>query len=275
MATKEDFDKLEKFIKNAANSPNKVERATQRYGELKGRRGTELDLWHRWNDSGREAQHLEPLLKSIDPLIKSETRSRMKGLGGSISAPALHQELRNAAVKSFESYDPNKGKLSTHVVGNFRRITSFIAQNRNAKYMPKEDVERWGTFNNAATEFREEHGREPTAEELHAKLPGWQLKHVAKMQRGFGSEVFTDMGTDLENDATDASPMQRIRGAVMLMHSELTPEERQFAELHYPEEGVDQLSVQSIAKSMKIPSHKAYRIKKRIESKLAPVIKNQ
>jgi len=144
MANKKDIDKVERFIKEASTSPNKVERATQRYGELRDRRGKELQLWHIWNDSGRQQEHLEPLLKSIDPLIKSETNKRMTGLGGAIVSSAMKNELRNAAVKSLESYDPRRGtQLTTHVVNGFMRISDFVSANRNAKYMPREDVEKY------------------------------------------------------------------------------------------------------------------------------------
>lgn len=276
MADKKDIEKVEKFIKDAATSPAKVERATQRYEEARGRRTKELQLWHAWDQGGRQQTHLEPLLKSLEPLIRSETTKRMQGLGGSIAAPAMRNELRNATMRALETYKPDKGtQLTTHVVNNFMRITDFVAANRNPKYMPREDVERFGAFQNAKAEFQEIHGREPTHHELQAALPTWKPQQIKKMMRGFGSEAFTDMGTDLEHDVQHEDPMQRVRGALMLMKSQLTPEQQTFAEMHYPAEGEQQKSVSAIAKAMKIPEHKAYRIKKRVEAKLAPIIKGQ
>jgi len=276
MPTKKQIENVEKFIKDAVASPAKVERANARYDELRGRRGQEIHLWNTWDSQGRKMEHLEPLLKSIDPLIRSETSKRLPGLGGSISAPALKNELRNAAVAAIRSYKPDKGtQLTTHVVNNFMRISDFVAANRNAKYMPREDVERYATFQNAKAEFTEEHGRDPSHAELHTRLPGWTLKTVKKMTRGFGSEAFTDMGTSLENDIQNENPMQRVRGALLLMKSTLTPEQQTFANMHYPEEGETQKSVTAIARLMKIPEHKAYRVKKKIEAKLAPIIKGQ
>jgi DNA-directed RNA polymerase specialized sigma subunit len=276
MASKKDIDKVERFIKDAATSPAKVERATQRYEEARGRRTKEIQLWHSWNESGKKQEHLEPLLKSLEPLIRSEATKRMQGLGGSISKPALQNELRNATMRALETYNPNKGtQLTTHVVNNFMRITDFIAANRNPKYMPREDVERFGAFQNAKTEFSEVHGRDPTHHELQTLLPTWKPQQIKKMQRGFGSEAFTDMGTDLEHDVQGEDPMQRVRGALILMKSQLTPEQQAFAEMHYPAEGERQKSVAAIARAMKIPEHKAYRIKKKVEAKLAPIIKGQ
>lgn len=274
MVTKNDIDLIEKFVKDAASSPAKVERAKQRYGELRGRRTKELEQWHDWNTSGRPTHKLEPLLKSVDPLIRSEAKKRMAGLGGSISMPAMRQELRNAATIAIHNFDPGRGtQLTTHIVNNFQRITDFIAANRNPKYMPREDVERFGAYSNAVNEFKEEHGREPTVEELQQKLPHLTIRQLRKMRVGFGPEAFTDMGTELEHDTGVEDPMQRIRGALLLMKSQLTEEQRRFAEMHYPPEGGKQMSVTAIAKAMKIPEHKAYRIKKRVEAQLAPVVR--
>lgn len=276
MPTKKQIEDVEKFIKDASTSPAKVERAHARHNELKGRRGAELQLWNHWNDNGRKPEHLEPLLKSLDPLIKSESTKRIGGLGGAIPQSALKNALRNATMSALESYDPNRGtQLTTHVVNNFMRITDFVAQNRNAKYMPREDVEKYETFQNAKREFQEEHGREPTLTELHNRMPGWTLKHITKMHKGFGPEAYTDLGVDLEHDQGVEDPMQKIRGAVHLMRSQMTPEQQQFADMHYPAEGETQMGITAIAKAMKIPEHKAYRIKKRVEAVLAPVIKGQ
>jgi hypothetical protein len=274
MTDPNDIKKVEKFIKEASVNPARVQMMNERYGELRGRRGKELELWHTWDSSGRQPTHLEPLLKSLDPLIKSETTRRLSGLGGSISAIALKNELRNATVRSLETFNPDKAQLTTHVINNFKRITDFVAANRNSKYMAREHVDKFQEFNSARTEIAEEQGREPTTQELQNRL-GWSAKQIGRMQKGFGSEVFTDMGTDLENDYQAEDPLQQVRGALHLMRPNLTQVQQQFADLHYPEEGVEQKSVASIARIMKIPEHKAYRIKKRVEGILAPVIRKQ
>lgn len=276
MPTKKEIEDVERFIKDASSSPAKVERAHARHDELRGRRGHELKLWEAWKGNGKKPEHLEPLLKSLDPLIKSETTRRMQGLGGSIPQTALKNALRNATMSALDSYNPEKGtQLTTHVVNNFKRITDFVASNRNAKYMPREDVEKYEQFQNAKREFKELNGRDPTLVELQSALPAWKPKYVAKMYKGFGAEAFTDMGTDLEHDVQIEDPVQRIRGAYHLVKSTMKPEEQQFAELHYPEEGTTQMGVSHIAKAMKIPEHRVYRIKKRVEALLAPIIKGQ
>jgi len=118
------------------------------------------------------------------------------------------------------------------------------------------------------------HGREPTVHELQQSL-GWRPKQIRKMMRGFGAEAFTDMGTELEHDTQVEDPVQRVRGAILLMRSQLTDEQRRFADLHYPEEGQEQKSVSAIAKHLGMPEHRVYRIKKKVEAKIAPIIRGQ
>lgn len=258
--------------KSKAKTANLPDRSTLRYQSYRGRRKAETDLWHTWNNSGRQDEHLEPLLKSLDPMIQSEARRRMQGLGGTITKPSLVQELRLAATKSIHSFDPERGaQLSTHVTNGFQRVTDFIAHNRNPKSIPKAFVEKWGPFNNAVVEFQEMHGRPPTTGDLQTQL-GWDSKTVKRMQRSFGREAFTDMGTELEHGEAGETPLQQVRTAFMLNKSRMSPEEQSFSQMHYPPDGVRQMSVASIAKKLGISEARAYRIKRKVENMLAPTI---
>lgn len=260
-------DPIGAFIKDAEMSPE----SQRRYDEARGRRSKELAYWHTWNDSGRKEEHLQPLLKSLQPLIRSETNKRLQGLGGSIPRSALESELQNATMRALQTFDPSKGaQLSTHVTGNFMRSTDFIAANRNAKYMPREDVERFGSFHNAREELHEELGREPTSEELATKLPDWSGKRIKKMMKGFGAEVYTDMGTEFDGQAADLSP----HDAFQLIKSRMTPEEQRFGAMHFDPEG-KRPSIPAIAKALGINEHRAYRIKAKVEEQVGGVLKGE
>lgn len=242
-----------------------------RYQENRGRRPKELEMWHAWNDGGRQEAQLQPLLKSLEPLVRNATNQKLRGLGGSIPKAALHNELRNAAQRAIQTFDPTKGaQLTTHVTTNFQRITDFVAANRNARYMPREDVDKLQQFNGAKQELTDQLGREPTLAELGTKLPGWGAAKIKKMSKGFGSELYTDMGTDFEGDAAKLTP----RDAFMLVKSRMDPMEQRFAELHFPEEGPGH-SIQQISKNLGISKDRAYRLKAKVERKLQGVLKNE
>jgi DNA-directed RNA polymerase specialized sigma subunit len=267
MATKDEV--VDQFIKDASQfAPS----AQAKYEEYRGRRGAEVELWQKWKDSGKQPEHLEPLLKSMQPLITSETAKRMKGLGGSIPRAALENELRNAAVRSLHNYDPARAALSTHVTRGFQRVSGFVNANRNAKYTPSDDMKKYQRFTNATDELSGELGRKPTPEELAERLP-WSVKTISKLQRSFGPEVHTDMGDGLASseDAADISP----RDAFHIVKPELSSQEREFGALYFPPEGEKQPSVQNIAKALGVPAHRAYRLKANVETRVGKVLRRQ
>jgi DNA-directed RNA polymerase specialized sigma subunit len=258
---------LEAFKKAALSTMTPEAKA--RYDEARGRRGKELELWQSWHQGGRKQEHLAPLLKSIHPLIRSETTKRLAGLGGSIPRAALENALQNAAVKAVHSYDPSKGKLSTHIGNSFMSITDFVAANRNARYMPREDFEKKQTFDGAMQELDAELGRPPTVLEIKQKLPQWNEKQIRKMQRGFGAEVYTDMGTDFEEVST-----MTPRDAFHLVKSQMSDVEKRFGDLHFPESG-RRPNIKTIAKSLGVNEHKAYRIKAQVETRVGKILKGE
>jgi hypothetical protein len=270
-------DQIDKFIKEAntatgALATAREQRAKERYQELRSRRGKELDLWNQWHEGGRNPEHLEPLLQSLDPMISREATKRAKGLGGAIPHDSLKNELRNATVRAIQTYDPSKKtQLSTHVTNNFQRVSDFIAQNRNALYMSKENIGKYNEFSNARTEFMDLHGREPTALELQQKLPNLSIKRIKELKTGFSPEVHTSMGGDLAPELDAASP----RDAFLLMKSRMSPDEQRFAEFHLPPEGERQLTPKEISSKMGIPQHRVYDLKMRVERIIGPVLKKE
>lgn len=263
---------VDDFIKAAAyTSDLQKVRSQKRYDELRGRRGAEKELWQKWDANGRQKEDLQPLLKSFDPMINSETKKRLQGLGGSISQSALKNELRISAVKAFHSYKPEKAQLSTHVMTNFQRVTDFVAGARNQLYMPRPDVERYQKFTSARDQFLEEHGREPTHIELQQQLPSLSVRQIRRLAKGFSPEAYSSMGTEFD----EAAPKVDVRDAYLLVRPQLNEKQKSFAELHYPPAGEQQLTVAAIAKQLGMPPHRAYQIKSEVERRLAAVLKKE
>lgn len=264
---------VEEFEKDAASYSERARQ--QRYSQLRGRRGKEVQLYEKWEANGRRPEDLTPLLQSLDPMIEREAKRRMKGLGGSMPMSSVKGELQRGTVRALETFDPTKGtQLHTHITGNFMRVTDFVAANRNPKYMPRRDVEKYQAFNNAKAGFKQEFGRDPTITELKQLLPAWSAPTLKKLDTGFGQEAFTNMGSGTLEHDTGAQPDQ-LRSAFLLMKSTMQGDEQRFADMHYPAAGKRQMSVKQIASVMGIPEHKVYRIKERVEKKLAPMVRNQ
>lgn len=274
-------DEVDAFLAEAEKIGAKTEadRGAERYKELRGRRGTELELWHAWNTGGRKQEHLEPLLASLQPMIKRETKRRLAGLGGAIPASALETSLQLAAVKSLESYDPTKvgptgkpAQLPTHIHNSFQRVTDFIGKNRNARYLPRGRLDKSGELLAAKEEFAQEHGREPTFAELQAKMPTWKKKDLSALRRALAPEVHTHIGGGLSED--NSADIDKYRAAVLLVYGQLSPAEKQFADLHYPQAGETPMNVKQIATKLGIPQHQVYRLRTKVDKQIAPLVRS-
>lgn len=264
---------IDDFIKEATEFESNDPAAQARYQEYVGRRGKELELWHKYRESGWKPEHATPLLKSLEPLINREVNKQIQGMGGSVSRAALKNELVTAAMKSFKTFDPSSpAKLPTWVTTNFQRTSDFRNAVRNAKYVPSEDMKRYDRYRNAYTELEEELGKPPTAQELQQKLP-WKPKVIEKMMRSFGSEAYTDMGDNLSPN--DEHAKLGPRDAFFAVHAQLKPLEREFGQMYYPPPGEAPPTIKNVAKALGVPQHKAYRLRQRIQSLMEPHIKKQ
>jgi DNA-directed RNA polymerase specialized sigma subunit len=273
MATKKQ-EVVDRFLKAAMPSGISDESAAK-YKEYRGRRGAETKLWEKWHASGKETQHLSPLLKSMQPLIRSEADKRMQGLGGSIPRAAIESALTASAVKSFQTFSPERGAaLQTHVVNGFQRVSDFINPRRNSAYMPSADVKKYQALQNVTNELRDQLGRLPTAEELAPHMPGTKVPALKRMMRGFGEELYTDMG-DSVSTGDESVSMWTPRDAFHAVHSELTPLQRQFGSMYFAEAGTKQPGIKSIAKALGVPEHRAYRLKSDVETRMQRYLKGQ
>lgn len=239
--------------------------------KIRVRRQQELELWNQWNQNGRQPEHLEPLLHSIEPLINKELDKRLTGTAGNISPVALKQNLRNAAVKSLQNYDPEKAQLSTHITNGFRRSTDFIASQRNIKSISRTESDQYKRYQNTVDDLTNQMGREPTPEELQQEL-GWSgkrgLKRVQNMQKAFGAELHTGFeGVDLEADNS-----LKPHTAFSVVRSGLPAEHQRFGDAYFTE---DPQRIEHVAKELGISVHKARRMRATIESKIKPILRNQ
>ncbi len=263
-------DKIDDFIKRAANFTTEQE---QKYREFRGRRGNEAEMWNAWSQN-KTPENLAPLLASHKPLIKSHATKLLSGYGGSMPRAALENELTIATLRQYETYDPSKGPLTSHVHQGFSRITDFAAKARNIKDMPSASAKRYDMFNNAKSEFLDEHGRDPTAAELKTKLPqNWKLTEIKNMQKGFGKELYTDMGDGLS--LSEQHAQLEPRDAFELTRSRITDLEQRFGELWYQQPGQAPQSIKNIAKILGVPQHKAYRLKNKVKAHVDRPLKRQ
>ena len=156
------------------------------------RREKEQKLWETWRAHGQEPAHLEPLLKAFDPVVNAKIRE-WKAPG--VNESAFRAELHTHMIHAFVSFDPARGaSLRTHVEGRIRKAMRYNVKNQNFAYIPEEPARYIGRIQRAQDELREEHGREPTHEEVaravnlndpkaKAKLTAKKVKEIITFQR--------------------------------------------------------------------------------------------
>lgn len=246
----------------------------RKYDELKGRRGKELDLWHKWDQSGRKPGGVTPILKSLEPVIKRQATVEMQGLGGSIPRATVENELLNHTLKAIQTFNPNLGvSLTTHARNKMRAFSDTRNAYRNEKRMPSADVKRWDAWRNVTGELQSELGRQPTPHEIRERAPEWSAKTIERMQRGFGRELYTDMGDGL--GISDEHPQISFREAFMQQRPRLNPEQQRFGQLFFPPPGEAQPNIKNVAKALGVSEDRAYKIKSQVEDVIGPMVRKQ
>ena len=162
-----------------------------------------LSPYERWK-LHKDKDTLYELTKSLRPTIDSVVAS----LGGT-GNPHISTKARVIAAKAIQSYDPEAGTtLPTWVSQQLRQLTRDIRKSNNIVHVP--DGVQLDAYNiyRAEQEFMDEHGREPTVDELadRAHLSVKRIKDVRTKMR----PVITDSSTEdadgssiLELDSSD------------------------------------------------------------------------
>jgi DNA-directed RNA polymerase specialized sigma subunit len=231
------------------------------------------ELWQKWHDGGRKDSDLEDVLDVFEPLIQKQARMRAKGAGGSIPYGAMESQLRIAAKKSIESYNPAGGtKLSTWVTTGLQRITDFVASNRNFSRIPKNRVDLFQRFQNAKNELHGELGREPSVHEISQRLPGVKPNDIARLTTEVRTEHYIGGNPDPEaDDGSLGHTPSQMRGIISLMPALLTAEERQVFDHLFPSTG-QMTPMNDVAKRTGMSKSRVYQVRAAIFKKAKPYL---
>jgi DNA-directed RNA polymerase specialized sigma subunit len=155
-----------------------------------------------------------------------------------------------------------------------QRVTDAVNKSRNVSHVPKRIAALYGPYQNAVGTLTDELGRQPTDEEVLPLMPKGKTKitvdTLKRLRQGTRRELFSGIG----DDQIEPSKAMGVRDAYALLRPTFSPQERQFVELHYPEEEAGpSKSIKEISKAMGLPPHTVYRLKSSVESRLTGVIK--
>lgn len=179
----------------------------------------ELYLWHKWKEQGERPEDMEPLLKSLRPLVY---RYGVQGWVNKvpISRGVLEAEANRLAISALETYDPTKAQMNTYLQPNLRGMDRFVKGRQNFARVTADRLGYVGQLNRAVDRLKERLGREPTVTELadEMKVP---VSTVEKLL----SELKKDNIASVSEEDPFLEETPKARSILRLIRYELTPTE--------------------------------------------------
>jgi len=155
----------------------------------------DVNAWNQWKNSG-DRKDLGVLFNRLEPVIQKEVS---RWASGPVARPVLNLEAKKLSLKAFNTFDPNKAKLNTHLTNNLKGLSRIVYTHTNPARMPEHQVLKLNTFMSAKQHLEEELGREPTSQELGENL-AWGTKEVdrysGQLRTGYSTSQPVPQGFD-------------------------------------------------------------------------------
>ena len=166
-----------------ASSPRLRSMPNIDYAAFKKKDQELYDIWAKT----KSREDLSRLVNSLMPIAGKE----IQRASGTLPQSALTSEAKKWVIQAIKTYQPGRGAvLSTHVTNYLQKVRRLNYTYQKVARLPESRQLQFTEFNNAKTWLEETLGREPTEEELAAKL-GWSKKQTVK----FREMMFRDWGT--------------------------------------------------------------------------------
>lgn len=226
------------------------------------RQQKELEMWQQWDQSGRKPEQLRPLVKSLQPLVRRRSRIYETKVRD-IPPDAIRAEFQDQLLHGLETYDPNRGKLGTHVSHQLMKANRFITTYQNPARIQGERAYAITKVRNATEALEQQLGRVPTAAEIASKamVP---LKDVRALEVEIRPTIHT--GRLGEANPTFMTP-SKTNEMLRLLPQELTSDENLVFGHVYGLGGKKALGTGDIAKRLHMSAPKVSRLRSAIAKK--------
>lgn len=217
-------------------------------------------LWAEWNQRGRKKTDLQPLFSQFSGTLEKQVGQ----FAGRVNVPptAIRANVHQNFLDALDSYDPNKGKLNTHVNWHLKKTKRFIAQNQNFARIPEPMLYNIGNYNRAEERLRQRLGRDPNTMELADELK-WPPAHAEQMRRSLRK----DLSASLFEFDPSSLQVSRWNEVKTLIPYELTPQENAVFDLVVGNER-RQMSNNDIAGKLNLSPSRVSKIKANIAGKI-------
>lgn len=241
--------------------------------DLSVKKANEIELWKTWKKSGFKPVHLEPLLKSLNPLIQK--RALIAGKGRvEVPSAAIDFEHKKWAVKALKEWDPKGGaSLSTWVTQHLRKVSRFIHNTQNLARITEPLAAKIGTFNSVKADLTERLGHAPDDHSMHEALlkiqPGkWSMKDIKRLHKEVRKSYISGQGG--LDDVQSAVVSSAENEVIHLVVPQLSTSELAVHEYTFGLNGKPKLAPGEIAKKLKMDNSKVAKLRTSIWKKMEP-----
>lgn len=254
--------------------PKPILTPEQKKAELKARQPKEVELWKAYKASNWEPKHLEPLIKSFQPLLNDHMRIFRRT---EIPTSVIDQTFKTWFAKGLQTYNPNKGaQLNTWLTRSLQKGHRELNANKQLNYVPENVSSNITAYNAFKSELTERLGYKPNAQIIHDEaikaghpklgvLSLRQVKRLEKDQRP--SLVQFNKGADAFFE--DEMDPRHVEVAHLII-PELSKLEKDVHEYTLGINGKPKLKSGQIAKKLNISGPKVSRIRSDIWSRMKP-----
>jgi len=137
------------------------------------------DAFNAWKQKQNPETNRD-LLRAVDPVINTALQSYG---GPSRGSPMLRSQARRMALQAFQTYDPSRGGLKTHLLSHLRRLQRVGAQQAQIISIPEQVALDRRHLDETAKELEIRHGRPPSDQSL-ADATGLSLKRIGYIRQG-------------------------------------------------------------------------------------------
>jgi DNA-directed RNA polymerase specialized sigma subunit len=271
MPRKKAVKKVRKTAKKRAKKVTPVDAALSSKEKLAAqRREEDLQLWQTWKKDPTQG-NMHTLMRRFEPVFRSKV-NQFKA--PNVNTAAFRGNLKLHAVRAYETYDPSRASLRTHLDNHLRKSMRFNAQHQNMAYIPEGQTAYIGGIDRARDELMEDTGQEPSHNQIASfvnqrpDLLGGKKRLSARMvARVQGNRRKDVIGSTMEADPT-AYGTNRNESVLGLLRPTLNQKQQQVFDHLYGMNGkprVDKTGV--LAKRLGLSPSQVSRLKSGIAKK--------
>lgn len=222
--------------------------------------GTDEQLWDEWNKQGRRKSDLQPLFNQFAGTLNKKVNQ----FSGRVNIPpsAIQADVNQNFLDALESYNPDAGKLNTHINWHLKKTNRFIMHNQNFARIPEPMGNRIGDYQRAEDRLVQRLGREPSTMELADELK-WPLAHAERMRKSLRKDLSASL-FEFDPSSLQVSRWNEVKA---LVPYELSPQENAVFDLvagNQPRE----LSNNEVAAKLNLSPSRVSKIKANIADKI-------